>query len=74
MTKRTLPLDLPPSDEELMGQVACHQCSKQALRSRAVIGCINLGNGTIQEHFCSMSCRDKWKERVSYRPIICVEQ
>ena len=59
-----LPIDLPPSDDELIGQTTCGHttCTTMLPISRAILGCMRIGASTVQEHFCSFDCRDAWRE------------
>lgn len=69
-----LPIDLPPSDDELLGKTTCGYdgCTKMFNLSDAIIGVMHYRGEVHEEHFCSNRCRDKWRdEHTEYRPIIC---
>ena len=60
-----LPIDLPPSDDELLGRVACgwKGCQKHLIKSQAVTAT----TGEALEHFCDNRCRDKWRDELPVR-------
>ena len=68
-----LPIDLPPSDDELFGRIKCglDGCTTMVKQSQAITGCIQVGTVTHQDHFCSFACRDIWRDtmrpKVLYR-------
>lgn len=59
-----LPLDLPPTFDELCGKTQCAMpgCDAMVAQCDKVIGCIRIGATTHQEHFCSFECRDAWRD------------
>jgi len=61
---RQLPIDLPPSDDELFGRTKCglDGCTTMVKQSQAIIGCIQVGTVTHQDHFCSFECRNTWRD------------
>jgi len=64
----TLPLDLPPTEAELLGHTTCGyvRCPTTSTfpQREAIIGCIRVHHVTHQEHFCSFACRDKWLKQM----------
>ena len=64
-----LPIDLPPSDDELFGNTTCgwSGCNNTVKQSEAIPACVDNGHSTIQEHFCSNRCRDKWRDELPVR-------
>lgn len=62
----TIPIDLPPTEADLFGHTTCGYdgCTGGTLpKSKAVTACLQIGQTTIQEHFCSNQCRDKWRDQ-----------
>jgi len=59
-----LPIDLPPSDDELFGRTKCglDGCTTMVKQSQAIVGCIHVGTVTHQDHFCSFECRNTWRD------------
>lgn len=71
-----LPMDLPPSEDELLGWIpktSCAQCDVLVDQRKAIIGCIRTAGATIQEHFCSTECRNSWRASFAYTPVICYD-
>lgn len=68
-----LPIDLPPSDDELLGMTTCGECNKTFPYSQRITGVIKRGSVTHEDHFCSNECRNKWRDSLAYVPIICQE-
>jgi hypothetical protein len=60
-----LPLDLPPSDDELLGRLNCswNGCSNTVFRSQA----IPATDGHVDARFCCIRCRDKWRDELPVR-------
>jgi hypothetical protein len=58
-------------DTSLLGYTTCGYdgCSRGMFPKKyAVTGCIQVGETTHQEHFCSNICRDKWRDQL-YRGV-----
>ena len=69
VTNQQLPLDLPPSDNDLLGHTTCgwSGCNKMIKQSQAVVACAAIAASTVQEHFCSNRCSDKWRDELPVR-------
>lgn len=64
-----LPIDLPPSEDDLFGRTTCAECNVTLPRRKAIVGCMFNGAVTLQEHFCSFDCRDEWRLEQQDRAI-----
>jgi hypothetical protein len=70
----TLPIDLPPSDEDIQGlqQCDCAGCTQMVMPNMMVGGCIQVGSTTHQGRFCSFDCRNQWRDYM--RPGVCYSE
>jgi hypothetical protein len=64
-----LPLDLPPTKDDLLGLTTCGWCNTVFPYEKRIIGIIRMPGVTHEDHFCCLKCSEQWEENRVYVPV-----